>query len=203
MVTKATRDVIDIRIRPITDGIDVDGDGSANFTIDGTIIGGNLASDGTFVNSTIQNLTVTTTFDATGAALTGTWAATYSDLAECYESDFLYDPGTVVKLGGDNEITMTDIDTDWDAFGIISADPAYVLNSGKDGLYLPVTLVGRVPCMVIGPVKRFQRLVAIKGGYARAVGAKIAYNLPVIGRAMESNDSNDVKLVEVAVVTVR
>jgi len=203
MVTKATRDVIDVRIRPITDGIDVDGDGSANFTIDGTNIGTNLAADGDFVNSTIANLTVTTTFDATGASLTGTWAATYSDIAECYESDMLYDPGTVVKLGGDKEITMVDHDADWDVFGIISTEPAYVLNSGKDGLYLPVALVGRVPCMVIGPVTKFSRLIPAKGGYARAVNAKIAYNLPVIGRAMETNMDKGAKLVEVAVATTR
>jgi len=203
MVTKATRDVIDVRIRPINDGIDVDGDCSANFTIDGTILGGNSPCEGTFTDLEAENLTITNTFDASGATLIGTWAATYSDLAECYESDMLYDPGTVVKLGGDKEITMTDHDADWDVFGIISTNPAYVLNSGNLGLYLPVALVGRVPCLVVGPVTKFSRLIPAKGGYARAVSAKIAYNLPVIGRAMETNMDKGVKLVEVAVATTR
>lgn len=207
MVTKATRDVLDVKIRPIIDGIDVNGDGSANFTIDGTNIGTTLAADGEFVNLTAQNLIITGTIDGSGAVLAGTWPATYSDLAECYESDHLYDPGTVVKLGGNKEITQTTHSAEWDVLGIISTNPAYLLNSGKDGTYLPVALIGRVPCLVVGPVRKGERLVSTAGGMARAVSGDNFRarqpNLPYIGRSLESNDEDDVKLVEVAVITIK
>ena len=35
--------------------------------------------------------------------------ATYADLAERYEADTEYEPGTVVIFGGDKEITTTDV----------------------------------------------------------------------------------------------
>lgn len=38
-IQKATRDVVDLVTRPITQGIDIDGDGGGSFTIDGTNIG--------------------------------------------------------------------------------------------------------------------------------------------------------------------
>ena len=71
MVTKVTRDVWDGRIRPITDGIDIDGDGSANFSIDGVPIGITVPCDGVFVNLTATNLTVTGTIDGSGATVVG------------------------------------------------------------------------------------------------------------------------------------
>jgi len=59
MVTKATRDVVDLSIREITSGLRVAGNNSVNFRINGTTIGLDLASDGTFVNLGATNLTVT------------------------------------------------------------------------------------------------------------------------------------------------
>ena len=69
MVTKVTRDVMDLSIRAVTDGIKINGDSGANFSIDGTPIGGTLPSDGTFVNLGATNLTITGgTFDVSGAS---------------------------------------------------------------------------------------------------------------------------------------
>jgi hypothetical protein len=210
MVTRATRDVVDLSVRAITPttgggGIVVEGDGSPNFSISGTQIGlgAGGADDGLFINLEATNLVVTGTINGNGAVLAGTWPATYSDLAECYESDHLYNPGTVVKLGGVKEITETADDMDWDVFGVISTEPAYLLNSGRDGTYLPVALIGRVPCRVVGPVRKGQRLIATEGGMARAIDAKIAYNLPSFGRSLEDNDRQGEKLVEVAIITIK
>lgn len=210
MVTRTTRDVMDLGgpggvNRPITLGIDVDGDCGANFTIDGTTIGGTLPCDGTFVNLNTTNLTVTGTIDGTGSTLVGTWQATYSDIAERYLADKEYPPGTVVKIGGEKEITATDRSVDSDVFGVVSSEPAYVLNSGKEGLYLPVVLVGRVPVRVVGPISKGDRLVSSHvPGVARQVSpTEKGCTVPIFGRSLEEDLRAEEKLVEVAFVTVR
>lgn len=210
MVTRTTRDVMDLGgpggvNRPITLGIDVDGDCGANFTIDGTTIGGTTPCDGTFVNLNTTNLTVTGTVDGTGSTLVGTWQATYSDIAERYLADKDYEPGTLVKIGGDKEITATDRSADTDVFGVISSNPAYVLNSGKEGLYLPVVLVGRVPVRVIGPVSKGCRLVSSNiPGVAREVHpTEKGCTVPFFGRSLVEDFREEERLVEVAFVTVR
>jgi hypothetical protein len=205
MVTKATRDVIDLKVRAITDGILIQGDCSANFQMDGVTIGATTPCDGTFINLIATNLVVTSTIDGSGATVIGEWQATYSDIAECYEADKEYAPGTVVKIGGDKEITATDRAVDEDVFGVISTQPAYVLNSSHEGLYLPVVLIGRVPVRVIGPVKRGERMVSSNiAGVARAIkdsekGCKVVS----FGRVLVDDDDTNERLLEVAFVTIR
>jgi Peptidase_G2, IMC autoproteolytic cleavage domain len=204
MVTKATRDVIDLRVRAIDDGILVNGDCSANFAFNGTTIGLSTPCDGAFVNLSATNLTVTGTIDGTGATVVGEWQATYADIAERYESDKDYAPGTVVKIGGDKEITATDVSVD-DVFGVISTNPAYVLNSGQEGLYLPVVVVGRIPVRVTGPIAKGDRLVSSNTpGVARAVrGSELSCHTPIFGRALEDSVDKGERLVEVAFITIR
>ena len=128
-------------------------------------------------------------------------AALYSDLAEVYESDMELEPGDIVKLGGDKEITKTDSFADEDVFGIVSTDPAYLMNSGAEGY--AIALAGRVPCKVSGKVKKGQRLVSdIFEGVARAVdneSFKKLSTLTIIGRALEDKATDEIGLVEVAV----
>lgn len=205
MVTKATRDVIDVRTRAITDGIDIDGDCGANFSIDGVPIGLTTPCDGAFVNLSATNLTVTGTIDGTGATVIGDWQATYSDIAECYEADKDYKPGTVVKIGGDKEITASDRAVDEDVFGVVSTQPAYVLNACREGDWLPVVLVGRVPVRVVGPVKKGERLVTSNiAGVARAVkDSEKGCKVPTFGRVLKDDGKDEERLVEVAFVTLR
>jgi len=202
MVTKATRDVIDLNVREINDGIRVDGDNSVNFSIDGTVIGGILPGDGTFVNLEATNLTILGTIDGTGATVIGTWESTYADIAEQYESDKDYAPGTVVKIGGDKEITATE-DSQDDVFGVISSNPAYVLNSGKEGLYLSVAIIGRVPVLVNGPISKGDRLILSQwaGVARRAKDSELS--LRTFGRCLEDNADEGERLVEIAFITIR
>jgi len=202
MVTKATRDVIDLNVREIIDGIRVDGDNSANFSIDGTTIGGLTPGDGTFINLEATNLIVSGTIDGSGASVIGTWESTYADIAEQYESDKDYAPGTVVKIGGDKEITSTE-QSDDDVFGVISSNPAYVLNSGKEGLYLPVAMIGRVPVRVNGPIGKGDRLILSQwsGVARRAQDSELS--LRTFGRSLEDSDDAGERLVEIAFITIR
>ena len=108
MVTKATRDVIDLNVRAVTDGILIEGDcNGANFNMNGVPIGLSTPCEAAFTDVDIINLTVSGTIDGTGATVIGEWQATYSDVAEFYEADKDYAAGTVVKIGGDKEITAS------------------------------------------------------------------------------------------------
>ncbi|RKX82165.1 MAG: hypothetical protein DRP70_16805, partial [Spirochaetes bacterium] len=97
-------------------------------------------------------------------------SATYADLAERYEADKYYESGTVVIIGGEKEITESTVDNDQSAFGIISTNPAFKMNSdaGDDTTHPFVALKGRVPCKVTGPIKKGQKLVTSEvPGHAR------------------------------------
>ena len=145
MTTKATRDVLNLGSatgRPIIDGVNIDGDNGPDFTIDGTTIGGSLPGAATFSIAAIA-AGGTLTFGAgssmiitdTPLTVVGTLQANYADLAEYYEADEQYDPGTVVSINvdGDTEITASKGDLDNDVLGVVSTNPAYVLNAGSDG----------------------------------------------------------------------
>jgi len=207
MVTKATRDVIDLNVREIIDGFKVDvPENPTENRMDGVTIGGSNPVDATFDDLTATNLTILPggTIEATGATVIGEWQATYSDIAEQYESDKDYAAGTVVKIGGDKEITASDVSVD-DVFGVISSEPAYVLNSGKEGLYLPVVMVGRIPVRVKGPIAKGERLVSSNTpGVARAVKkSELSCHTPIFGRSLENSDDEGERLVEVAFVTIK
>ena len=129
-------------------------------------------------------------------------AAEYADLAEMYTSDADYEPGTVLMIGGSEEVTQTTDAFSSNVFGIVSTNPAYLMNSTTNGV--AVALEGRVPCKIIGPVRKGQRLVSSEEpGVARAVSdferqeALDWYR--IVGRALANKDSEGVELVEVVV----
>lgn len=116
-------------------------------------------------------------------------AASYADLAEYYISDSDYAPGTVVSFGGNKEITLCSIDSDSAVAGVISQNPAYVMNAGltsQDGTVLPVALRGRVMCKITGAVKPGDLLVSDGQGGARAEPNPRAGT--IIGKALAQFD---------------
>jgi hypothetical protein len=113
--------------------------------------------------------------------------AQYADLAERFETDQPYDPGTVVALGGIKEITAAAEELSEDVFGVISTRAAYLMNgaAGSDTTHPPVAVNGRVPVRVIGPIRKGDRLVSAGNGLARA-GAKHELSpFNVIGRSLQ------------------
>ena len=88
--------------------------------------------------------------------------AVYADLAEIYATDQEYPAGTVVCVGGTSEVTAANAG-DY-AIGVISENPAYLMNSKAPGQ--PVALKGRVPVLVKGPIAKGDRLVPSDGGRA-------------------------------------
>lgn len=128
-------------------------------------------------------------------------AARYADLAENYEADAEYGPGTVVKIGGDKEITQTTDHADTNVFGVISSSPAYLMNADSKGL--PVALQGRVPVRVIGTIKKGERLVSSDvPGVAWGVANDDVSIQAIIGRSLVDKDDSGLGVVE-AVIGVK
>jgi len=123
--------------------------------------------------------------------------ALYADLAENYVADRPYLPGTVLQFGGGAEVTQAEVDTTRIA-GIVSTNPAHLMNGALSGPnVVAVALLGRVPCMVIGPVAKGDILVSAGFGYARV------NNNPApgqaIGKALEDFVSSAKAVIEVVV----
>ena len=86
--------------------------------------------------------------------------AYYADLAENYEADQLYEPGTVLIFGGEKELTTTTTANNFRVAGVVSTEPATLMNSKLEGdTVVPLALQGRVPCMVIGRVEKGDMIV--------------------------------------------
>jgi hypothetical protein len=129
--------------------------------------------------------------------------ATYADLAERYETDAEYEPGTVVIFGGEKEITTTDVNTDYRVAGVISTDPGLKLNSsaGDDKTHPYLALRGRVPCKVIGPVAKGDLLVTSDTpGYARSVGGNLTTAGSVFAKSLTQDMSEGAKVIEVVII---
>ena len=141
---------------------------------------------------------VTTSANVHASFFVGTaTAARYADLAEKYEADAEYEPGTVVVFGGDKEVTACDTQGSQAVVGVISTDPAYMMNSEAEGQY--VALTGRVPCKVTGPVAKGDLLVcSAESGHAEANNDAKAGS--ILGKAIGENpEGNGPAIIEVLV----
>jgi len=122
-------------------------------------------------------------------------AARYADLAEKYLTDKEYTVGTVVMVGGAAEVTETTYGNR--AIGVVSENPAYMMNSDLEGGTY-IALKGRVPVKVVGPVKKGDKLIAHDNG--TAIAALLSTEIDVFGISLETNDSKEVKLVEAVIL---
>ena len=127
--------------------------------------------------------------------------AQYADLAERFEADTEYMPGTVVEIGGSAEITAVGVDLSEDVFGVISTNAAYLMNSGAGSniTHPPVAVQGRVPVRVTGTIHKGDRLVSAGNGIARAGKRSEITAWNVIGRALENKTTPGLGVVEAVV----
>jgi hypothetical protein len=128
-------------------------------------------------------------------------SALYADVAERFAADDYYAPGTVVALGGANEITRVAEELSDDVFGVISTAPAYLMNAGagSNTTHPPVAVSGRVPVQVVGRIKKGDRLVSAGNGLARAASKAEITPWNVIGRALTSKTTSEIGTVEAIV----
>jgi hypothetical protein len=162
----------------------------------------NVAADSISVDATSANTaSKVVARDGSGNFSAGTITATatnaqYADLAEIYKGDSDIEPGTVVVFGGEFEITECEEDSSHAVAGVISTDPAHLMNAEAEGS--PVALAGRVPCKVTGPVAKGDLMVSSSvPGHAKADNNASAGR--IIGKAIEDKDGDDNGVIEVLV----
>jgi hypothetical protein len=113
-------------------------------------------------------------------------SAQYADVAERYQADADYPIGTVLIIGGDNEVTQSNMVGQTSIAGTVSENPGVLMNRGLEGEHVvAVALLGRVPCRIVGPVNKGDLLMSSE---ISGVACKMENYAPgcVIGKALES-----------------
>jgi len=116
--------------------------------------------------------------------------ARFADLAEKYTTEKIWPVGTVMHICESDEFEAAPCFLDSYPVGVVSNNPAYLMNSEIKGQAL--ALEGRVPVRVIGAVKKGDIVYVDQEGTA-----SVYYNgNRVVGIALESNSQEEEKLVE-------
>ena len=124
-------------------------------------------------------------------------SAQYADLAEKYETDHTYDVGTVVIFGGEKEVTKSIISNDTRVAGVISEDPAYLMNDKSEGQ--AVALVGKVKCKVHGLISKGDLLTTCGTHPGCAQKAITPVLGSIVGKAMENKESAEESTILISV----
>ena len=154
-----------------------------NLTVStGNIILGNLVNAG---SNGAGNIGSSTAYFNTVFGKSTT--AQYADLAENYVADGTYRSGTVLVFGGDNEVTMSTVNADPRVAGVVSTNPAHLMNSTLDAEHtVAVALQGRVLTNVTGTIRKGDMMVTASNGYAQACTTPAMGT--VLGKALEDFD---------------
>ena len=177
-------------------------------TLNSGVTASSLTSVGTLTGLTVSGAIVPNSNVSIDIGSSSSWFRTfygkstqaqYADLAEKYTADAEYTPGTVLVFGGSAEVTTTTLFADVGVAGVVSTDPAYLMNSAIDGC--AVALRGRVPVLVQGRVKKGDLLVTSTiAGVAVSVGRDQSYGLSVFAKSLTDKDSIDVGVIEAVVI---
>ena len=126
-------------------------------------------------------------------------SAQYADVAEYYLADADYPVGTVLIIGGDQEVTQSNIVGQTSIAGTVSENPGVLMNRGLTGDHVAaVALLGRVPCRVIGPINKGDLLMSSE---ISGVACKMENYVPgcVIGKALDSYSTETEGTIEIMV----
>ena len=170
--------------------VTVGGTGIVSFTSAG-IINGQGNGTGNIGNSTGY-------FNTVFAKAT---SAQYADIAERYIADKIYEPGTVIEIGGDQEVTQTTSKASTRIAGVVSTAPAVIMNATENSpTAVTVALLGRLPCRVVGYVNRGDVLCSSDvPGHACVLPTPMYQPGVVIGKALENHGSDGPGVIEVLV----
>jgi len=170
---------------------------------------GNITSLGTLTGLSMGGAITTTgngTYNiGTSANKFGTVYATasqaqYADLAENYRTDGNPGPNDIMVIGGNEEVTSSTISHDHRFIGVMSPNPAYLMNVNDGNSGSAIALTGRVYVNVRGPIARGDCVVSSD---LRGVGEKLdMYKYTpgcIVGKSLNSIDDYSVKLIEVVI----
>jgi hypothetical protein len=155
----------------------------------------------------LATTSITAGSNSTAGTITGNWSlssgsklqSTYADLAEWYRADATYTEGTVLVFGGSSEVTTTTTFGDTRVAGVVSTEPAFVLNKNIEGSHSAlIALQGRVFCKVVGRVQKGDLLTTAgaAGHAAKAIDPKVG---TIIGKALTDKDSPEAGMIEISV----
>lgn len=166
-----------VRYNPSTSALEVYAPNSSNDNVWSPLItAGQISADinnyyvpvtGGTING---NLYVSGTLTAGYISGESTSALYAADIAERYHADSPYYPGTVLIIGGKNEVTISRNNEDIRVAGVVSTEPAYKMNimAGSDETHPYVALKGKIPCNVVGPIRKGSHLCTSNvPGYAK------------------------------------
>jgi hypothetical protein len=120
-------------------------------------------------------------------------SANWSDLAEKYLADTEYEPGDLLGIGGDKEVTKWEFGMP--IAGVISTLPGLRMNvseeNKEDPLWPFIALKGRIPCKINGTAEKGDYIIADGNGKCKAVSVDCAsevHFLNYIGVALEDGE---------------
>jgi len=178
------------------------GNVAGNLTSSGANTMGTLAMAGTLTSKAIVPDTDDTYDIGTSSVGYSTvhakaTSAQYADLAEIYETDNTYDVGTVMVFGGEKEVTQSTISNDTRVSGVISENPAYLMNNKSEGQ--AIALVGKVKCKVHGTISKGDLLTTCEEhpGCARTTTSPVLGS--IVGKAMEHKASDGESVILISV----
>jgi hypothetical protein len=180
----------------------VTGNVTGNLTSSGANTMGTLAMAGTLTSKAIVPDTDNTYDIGTSSVGYSTvhakaTSAQYADLAEIYETDSTYDVGTVMIFGGEKEVTQSTISNDTRVAGVISENPAYLMNNKSEGQ--AIALVGKVKCKVYGTISKGDLLTTCEEhpGCAKTTASPVLGS--IVGKAMEDKASDGESVILISV----
>lgn len=120
-------------------------------------------------------------------------SAQYADLAEIYTCDEDLPIGTVVEVSDedDYEVVPCMFELSPAVVGVVSDNPAHVMNSDSEGL--PIGLTGKVQVRIVGEVRKQDFIVSAGNGLARkGEPSELVHKM---GIALETSLQSEEKLV--------
>jgi hypothetical protein len=120
--------------------------------------------------------------------------ARYADLAEKYSTGQEWPVGTAMTVCEHEDHETGPASASSIAIGVISENPAYLMNSEAEGQ--AIALKGRVPVRVVGAVRKGQAIYAWENGICSTIATSA-----LVGVALESNNVEGEKLVECVLKT--
>ena len=140
------------------------------------------------INNSTGNVTAGETWTFSNTIQGTAYRALWGDLAEYYEADKKYKPGTLLQIGGEKEVTLATTEANF----VVSSKPGLIIGEGEEKKKNNTlcALVGKVPVRVDCEVKKGDKLYFSNNGFASKVK-----NGNVIGIALE--DGNELVLASV------
>ena len=162
-----------------------------NITTAGNITGNNIFTSGNILPTANATANIGSSSFQYNTIFARATSAQYADLAENYEADATYEPGTVLCFGGPKEVTVCNVEDCTRVAGVVSTNPGHLMNSGQTGTHVAsLALQGRVPTRVTGQVRKGDLMVS--AGHGRAKTNNEARAGTIIGKALANSEGDTV-----------